>query len=86
MRNLFALSAGVQKTVYWYLPSTQFAGEARFNMMVLMYGKIGLIGPNGAGKTTYFNLISGQLKASAGTVTLMGFVPSMTVRPNVGTT
>jgi branched-chain amino acid transport system ATP-binding protein len=24
-----------------------------------------IVGPNGAGKTTYFNLISGQLKASA---------------------
>ncbi|MTI17506.1 ABC transporter ATP-binding protein [Rhodobacteraceae bacterium RKSG542] len=27
-----------------------------------------IVGPNGAGKTTYFNLISGQLKASSGTV------------------
>ena len=25
-----------------------------------------IVGPNGAGKTTYFNLISGQLKASGG--------------------
>ena len=31
-----------------------------------------IVGPNGAGKTTYFNLISGQLKASAGTVSLDG--------------
>jgi branched-chain amino acid transport system ATP-binding protein len=31
-----------------------------------------IVGPNGAGKTTYFNLISGQLKASAGQVTLNG--------------
>ena len=31
-----------------------------------------LVGPNGAGKTTYFNLISGQLRASAGTVHLDG--------------
>jgi branched-chain amino acid transport system ATP-binding protein len=29
-----------------------------------------IVGPNGAGKTTYFNLISGQLKASAGRVFL----------------
>ncbi len=29
-----------------------------------------IVGPNGAGKTTYFNLISGQLKASAGQVLL----------------
>ncbi|MCW5773997.1 MAG: ABC transporter ATP-binding protein [Rhodospirillaceae bacterium] len=31
-----------------------------------------IVGPNGAGKTTYFNLISGQLRASAGAVTLYG--------------
>ena len=31
-----------------------------------------IVGPNGAGKTTYFNLISGQLPASEGTVTLNG--------------
>ncbi len=31
-----------------------------------------IVGPNGAGKTTYFNLISGQLPASEGTVTLDG--------------
>ena len=31
-----------------------------------------IVGPNGAGKTTYFNLISGQLKASEGQVLLGG--------------
>ncbi|ATG42076.1 branched-chain amino acid transport system ATP-binding protein [Phaeobacter piscinae] len=31
-----------------------------------------IVGPNGAGKTTYFNLISGQIPASAGRVTLNG--------------
>jgi branched-chain amino acid transport system ATP-binding protein len=31
-----------------------------------------IVGPNGAGKTTYFNLISGQLRASEGTVHLNG--------------
>ena len=31
-----------------------------------------IVGPNGAGKTTYFNLISGQLAASAGQVFLHG--------------
>ena len=31
-----------------------------------------IVGPNGAGKTTYFNLISGQLRATAGSVTLGG--------------
>ena len=31
-----------------------------------------IVGPNGAGKTTYFNLISGQLSASSGSVHLAG--------------
>jgi len=31
-----------------------------------------IVGPNGAGKTTYFNLISGQLRATAGAVLLKG--------------
>ena len=31
-----------------------------------------IVGPNGAGKTTYFNLISGQLRASEGQVMLNG--------------
>lgn len=31
-----------------------------------------IVGPNGAGKTTYFNLVSGQLKPSAGQVLLAG--------------
>lgn len=33
---------------------------------------IGLIGPNGSGKTTLFNVISGFLKPSQGTITLTG--------------
>ena len=31
-----------------------------------------IVGPNGAGKTTYFNLLSGQLMASAGQIFLAG--------------
>ncbi len=31
-----------------------------------------IVGPNGAGKTTYFNLISGQLRSSSGSVLLDG--------------
>ncbi len=31
-----------------------------------------IVGPNGAGKTTYFNLISGQINASSGSVMLNG--------------
>jgi branched-chain amino acid transport system ATP-binding protein len=33
---------------------------------------LGIIGPNGAGKSTLFNLITGNLRPDAGTVTLMG--------------
>ena len=31
-----------------------------------------IVGPNGAGKTTYFNLISGQLRATSGAVIVKG--------------
>ena len=31
-----------------------------------------IVGPNGAGKTTYFNLISGQLRATSGSIKLFG--------------
>ncbi|HTP85008.1 MAG TPA: ABC transporter ATP-binding protein [Alphaproteobacteria bacterium] len=31
-----------------------------------------IVGPNGAGKTTYFNLISGQLRATSGSVLFKG--------------
>jgi branched-chain amino acid transport system ATP-binding protein len=48
-----------------------------------------IVGPNGAGKTTYFNLISGQLKASGGTVSLdgqalAGLSPSARTRAGLG--
>jgi branched-chain amino acid transport system ATP-binding protein len=48
-----------------------------------------IVGPNGAGKTTYFNLISGQLKPTAGQVTLngrdlSGFSASQRTRAGLG--
>jgi len=48
-----------------------------------------IVGPNGAGKTTYFNLISGQLKATAGEVHLGGnnltaLSPSARTRAGLG--
>jgi branched-chain amino acid transport system ATP-binding protein len=48
-----------------------------------------IVGPNGAGKTTYFNLISGQLPASAGHVLLDGIdisrdTPASRARRGIG--
>lgn len=48
-----------------------------------------IVGPNGAGKTTYFNLISGQIKATAGEVllngaSLAGMSPSSRTRAGLG--
>lgn len=36
-------------------------------------GITGLVGPNGAGKSTLFRLLAGQLRADAGTLTLLGY-------------
>lgn len=43
MRNIFAFSAGVQKTIYWDLPRPPINGDGRYHIMALMYGKIGLM-------------------------------------------
>ena len=48
-----------------------------------------IVGPNGAGKTTYFNLISGQLSASAGKVLkdgmdITGMTPSARAHHGIG--
>ena len=53
----------------------QFGGHVAVNNVSCSFAPgtlTAIVGPNGAGKTTYFNLISGQLKASAGTVSLDG--------------
>ena len=42
------------------------------SLTVPEHGIFGLIGPNGAGKTTAFNLITGLLVPSAGTVEFLG--------------
>ena len=48
-----------------------------------------IVGPNGAGKTTYFNLISGQLRATAGEVLVDGedvtrLAPALRARKGLG--
>ena len=43
MRNVFALSAGVQKTLYWQLIGRDPPKGDRDDLMTLMYGKIGML-------------------------------------------
>uniref|UniRef100_UPI0035D3FB47 ATP-binding cassette domain-containing protein n=1 Tax=Brucella ceti TaxID=120577 RepID=UPI0035D3FB47 len=52
-----------------------FGGLAVTNDVSLSMAKgdrVALIGPNGAGKTTFVNLVTGNLAATSGTVTLGG--------------
>jgi branched-chain amino acid transport system ATP-binding protein len=53
----------------------RFGGHVAVNGVTCAFHRgtvTAIVGPNGAGKTTYFNLISGQLRASAGEVFLDG--------------
>jgi branched-chain amino acid transport system ATP-binding protein len=53
----------------------RFGGHVAVNGVSCLFkpGQLtAIVGPNGAGKTTYFNLISGQLKATSGQVFLDG--------------
>ena len=55
--------------------SISFGGHVAVNAVSCAFAPgtlTAIVGPNGAGKTTYFNLISGQLEASAGRVFLHG--------------
>lgn len=56
-------------------PTVRFGGHVAVNAVSCVFqpGTLtAIVGPNGAGKTTYFNLISGQIAASAGSVHLGG--------------
>jgi len=55
--------------------TVRFGGHVAVNAVSCSFAPgtlTAIVGPNGAGKTTYFNLISGQLPASAGRVLLQG--------------
>lgn len=55
--------------------TVRFGGHVAVNAVSCVFqpGTLtAIVGPNGAGKTTYFNLISGQIAASAGSVHLGG--------------
>ena len=52
-----------------------FGGQVAVNSVTCAFrhGTLtAIVGPNGAGKTTYFNLISGQLQPTKGSVSLFG--------------
>jgi branched-chain amino acid transport system ATP-binding protein len=53
----------------------RFGGHVAVNAVTCAFERgtlTAIVGPNGAGKTTYFNLVSGQLRASSGEVLLEG--------------
>jgi branched-chain amino acid transport system ATP-binding protein len=52
----------------------RFGGVTPIDGMTVTFpaGTCGLIGPNGAGKTTFFNVLSGFVKPSGGSVTAFG--------------
>jgi branched-chain amino acid transport system ATP-binding protein len=55
--------------------TVRFGGHVAVNAVSCTFAPgtlTAIVGPNGAGKTTYFNLISGQLKATSGQVFLNG--------------
>ncbi|HYA66459.1 MAG TPA: ABC transporter ATP-binding protein [Burkholderiaceae bacterium] len=53
----------------------RFGGHVAVNAVTCAFAQgtlTAIVGPNGAGKTTYFNLISGQLPPTDGSVRLLG--------------
>jgi branched-chain amino acid transport system ATP-binding protein len=53
----------------------RFGGQVAVNAVTCDFHRgtlTAIVGPNGAGKTTYFNLISGQLRPTHGSVSLFG--------------
>ncbi len=54
--------------------TVKFGGVTSLDGMAVRFesGTCGLIGPNGAGKTTFFNVLSGFVRPSAGTVSAFG--------------
>ena len=54
--------------------TVRFGGVIPLNAMSVTFehGTCGLIGPNGAGKTTFFNVLSGFVRQSAGSVRAFG--------------
>ncbi|WP_114971213.1 ABC transporter ATP-binding protein [Rhodoferax ferrireducens] len=72
--------------------TVRFGGHVAVNAVSCIFrpGTLtAIVGPNGAGKTTFFNLISGQIKATSGEVllngnSLAGLSPSSRTRAGLG--
>ncbi|MFO1262030.1 MAG: ABC transporter ATP-binding protein [Rhodoferax sp.] len=72
--------------------TVRFGGHVAVNAVSCTFAPgtlTAIVGPNGAGKTTYFNLISGQIAATAGKVflngePLTGLSPSARTRAGLG--
>jgi branched-chain amino acid transport system ATP-binding protein len=72
--------------------TVKFGGHVAVNAVSCAFAPgtlTAIVGPNGAGKTTYFNLISGQIKATSGQVlldgkSLAGLAPSSRTRAGLG--
>ncbi len=72
--------------------TVRFGGHVAVNAVSCAFAPgtlTAIVGPNGAGKTTYFNLISGQIAATAGKVflngeLLTGLSPSARTRAGLG--
>ena len=72
--------------------TVRFGGHVAVNAVSCIFkpGTLtAIVGPNGAGKTTFFNLISGQIKATSGDVllngnNLAGMSPSSRTRAGLG--
>lgn len=74
-RPLQAQTAGAPPVLETRGLTIAFGGHFAVNSVTCVFhpGTLtAIVGPNGAGKTTYFNLISGQLKATAGQVFFNG--------------
>lgn len=70
-----AASAQQKPTLSTQGLTIRFGGHVAVNNVTAEFktGELtAIVGPNGAGKTTYFNLISGQLKATSGKISLHG--------------
>jgi branched-chain amino acid transport system ATP-binding protein len=75
LRERFDMTAAQQPTLETRDLTIRFGGHVAVDRVSCAFQRgtlTAIVGPNGAGKTTYFNLISGQLKATAGTVHLDG--------------